>query len=38
MNFNLKAQSEFDFHYFYCAIPEDMVDVEMTIQMVSTPT
>ena len=34
MDFNLKAQCNFDFYYFHCALLEDMVDVEMTIQMV----
>ena len=34
MDFNFKAQCKYDFHYFYCAIPEDTADVEMTIQMV----
>ena len=33
MDFNFKAQSEFDFHYFYCATPEGTVDGEMTIWM-----
>ena len=33
-NFNNKAHCDFDFHYFYCAILEDTIDVEMTIQMV----
>ena len=28
MDFNFKTQCEFDFHYFYCAIPEDAVDVD----------
>ena len=34
MDFHLKTHHDFDFHYFHCAIPEDTVDVEMTIQMV----
>ena len=34
MDFNSKAYCDLDFHYFHCAIPEDMVDVEMTICMV----
>ena len=34
MDFNLKAHCDFDIHYFHFALPEDMVDVEMTIQMV----
>ena len=39
-NFNFNAHYDFDFHYFHCAIPEDTVDMEMTIQwsMVSTST
>ena len=35
MDLNFKAQCEFDFHYFYCAITEDMADVKMTIWMVN---
>ena len=34
MDFHLKAHCDFEFHYFYFAIPEDMVDMEMTIWMV----
>ena len=33
MDFNFKAHCNFDFH---CAIPEDIVDVEMTIWMVNS--
>ena len=36
MDFNFKVQCKFDFHYFYCAIPEDTVDVKMTIWMVDS--
>ena len=32
MDFNLKAHCDFD--YFHCAIPKDIVDVEMTIRTV----
>ena len=34
MDFQLKTHCNFDFHYFHCDIPENTVDVEMTIQMV----
>ena len=34
MDFYLKAHCDFDFHYFYCVIPEGMVAAEMTIQTV----
>ena len=34
MDFHLKAHCDFDFNYFYCTIPEDTADVEMTIWMV----
>ena len=34
MDFNLKAHYNLNFHYPCYAIPEDTVDVEMTIQMV----
>ena len=34
MDFNLKAHCNFDFHNFHCALPKDMVDVEITIWMV----
>ena len=34
MNFNLRAQCNFAFHNFSCALPEDMIDIEVTIWMV----
>ena len=34
MDFNFKAHCDFDFHYFHCAIPEETVDMEMSIQTV----
>ena len=34
MNFNLRAPCSFVFHSFICALPKDMIDIEVTIQMV----
>ena len=34
MNFNIRAECDLLFHNFHCALPEDMTDVEVTIQMV----
>ena len=34
MDFSLKTHCNFHFHNFHCALPKDMVDMEMTIQMV----
>ena len=31
MEFNFKTHYYFDVHYHHCALPKDMVDVEMTI-------
>ena len=31
MNFNIKAQCDFLFHNFHCALLEDMIDAEVTI-------
>ena len=34
MNLNIRAQCDFVFYNFHCALPEDMIDIEITIQMV----
>ena len=34
MNFDLRAQCDFVFHNFSCALPKDMIDIEVTIQTV----
>ena len=31
MNFNIRAECDFLFHNFCCALPEDTIDVEVTI-------
>ena len=34
MNFNIRAESNFVFHNIYCALPKDMIDIEVSIRIV----